>query len=110
MPLSLGSPAVIGFVTGAIGAAFGAWLTSRAAHKRRIVEELKAMRAAYALAQTITNTALAIKGQHIKPMKDRFDRAQIEFIIASWNSYVTSSLCQQFLRMERDRAFGIKKD
>lgn len=77
--------AVVGFVTGAAGTVFGAWLTSRAAHKRRIVDELKALRAAYSLSQTITNSALAIKGQHIKPMKDRFDRAQIEFMIAHWN-------------------------
>jgi hypothetical protein len=74
-----------GFITGAAGTVFGAWLTSRAAHKRRVVEELKAIRAAYALSQTITDNALAIKGQHIKPIKDRYDRDQIEFIIARCN-------------------------
>jgi hypothetical protein len=79
------STAVVGFVTGAAGTVFGAWLTSRGAHKRRIVEELKAVRAAYALSQTITNGVLALKSQHIKLIKDRYDRDQIEFIIARWN-------------------------
>ena len=77
--------AVVAFLTGAAGTIFGAWLTNRTAQKRRIVDELKALRAAYALSQTVTNTAVAIKGQHILPMKDRFDRAQIDFIIANWN-------------------------
>jgi hypothetical protein len=80
----LGSTAIVGFITGAAGTVFGAWLTSRAAHKLRTVDELKAVRAAYALSQTIANSALAIKAQHIKPMKDRFDRAEIEFMIARW--------------------------
>lgn len=79
------STSIIAFVTGAIGTAFGAWLTSRAAAKRRVIDELKAIRAAYALCQTITNKALAVKRQHIKPTKERYDQAQIAFVAHQWN-------------------------
>ena len=71
--------------TGAAGTVFGAWLTSRSNFKRRIVDELKALRAAYALCQTITMHVFNVKDQHIRRMKEAFDRAQIEFIIARWN-------------------------
>jgi hypothetical protein len=71
--------------SGAAGTVFGAWLTSRSGFKRRIIDELKALRSAYALCQTITMSVFNIKSQHIRPIKDRFDRAQIEYIIARWN-------------------------
>jgi hypothetical protein len=71
--------------TGALGTIFGAWLSSRAGFKRKIIDELKGLRAAYALCQTITMSAFNIKSQHIWPMKKRFNRAQIDFIIAHWN-------------------------
>jgi hypothetical protein len=68
-------PALVTFITAALGTAFGAYLTSRSAAKKRVVDELKAIRAAYALCQTIINGAFAIKGQHIRSMKERFDVA-----------------------------------
>jgi hypothetical protein len=57
-------------VTAAFGTMVGAWLTSRAQAKRRVIDELKAVRAAYALCFTIANKALALKRQHIRRMKE----------------------------------------
>lgn len=57
------------------GILVGAWLTSRAQAKRRVIDELKAVRAAHALCFTIVNKALAIKRQHLRRMKADHDAA-----------------------------------
>jgi hypothetical protein len=62
-------------VTAGAGVVFGAWLTSRAQTKRAIVAELHALRAAQALCFSVANKALAIKRQHIRPMKEALDAA-----------------------------------
>jgi hypothetical protein len=59
----------------AVGVGIGAWLTSRAQAKRRILDELKAVRAARLLSFSIANKALAMKRQHIRAMKQRYDVA-----------------------------------
>jgi hypothetical protein len=62
-------------ITAALGTIIGAWLTSRSQAKRRVVDELKAVYAARALCFSITNRALALKRQQIRPMKQRHDEA-----------------------------------
>jgi hypothetical protein len=57
----------------AFGTLIGAWLTGRSQAKRRVVDELKAIHAAYALGFTIANKALSLKRQHIRPMKELYD-------------------------------------
>jgi hypothetical protein len=57
----------------AAGAVFGAWLTSRSRTKKEIVDDLKAVRTAFAVAVTICNKAMALKRQHVAPMKIRYD-------------------------------------
>jgi hypothetical protein len=53
----------------AFGTLIGAFLMSRAQAKRRIIEKLRAIHAAYTICFAIVNKALAIKRQHILPMK-----------------------------------------
>jgi len=60
-------------IVAAFGTLVAAWLTSRSQEKRRVIEELKAIHAAYALCFTIANKALAMKRQHIRPMKQHYD-------------------------------------
>jgi len=62
-------------ITAAFGTIIGAWLTSRAQTKRRVLDELKAVRAARTLCFSITNKAFAMKRQHIRSMKLKFDSA-----------------------------------
>lgn len=57
----------------AFGTLVGAWLTGRSQAKRRVVDELKAIHAAYALCFTIANKALSMKRQHVRPMKQLYD-------------------------------------
>jgi hypothetical protein len=59
----------------AAGAIFGAWLSGRSRTKKEIVDELKAVRTAFAVAVTICNKAMALKRQHIAPMNIRYDAA-----------------------------------
>jgi hypothetical protein len=66
-------------VTAALGTIIGAWLASRSQAKRRVVDELKAVYAARALCFSITNRALALKRQSIRPRKQRHDEAVIAF-------------------------------
>src|SRR5712671_3734373 len=66
-------------VTAALGIVLGAWLTSRAQAKRRIIEELNARRAARAVCFSITNRALSVKRQVVQPMKARYDPAVAAF-------------------------------
>jgi hypothetical protein len=60
-------------IVAAFGTLVGALLTSRAQAKRRVIEELRAIHAAYTLCLAIVNKALAIKRQHIRPMKAKYD-------------------------------------
>jgi hypothetical protein len=60
-------------IIAAFGALIGAFLTSRSQGKRRLIEELRAIHAAYTICFSIGNKALAIKRQHIRPMKAKFD-------------------------------------
>jgi len=62
-------------ITVAFGTLIGAWITSRAQSKHRVIDELKAVRAAHFLCFAITNKALALKSQHVKQMKERYDQA-----------------------------------
>jgi hypothetical protein len=72
----------------AFGTLVGAWLTSRSQEKRRVVDELKAIHAAYALCFTITNKAMAIKKQHIRPMKQHYDDVVSAFDAHAANPFI----------------------
>jgi hypothetical protein len=65
--------------TAAFGLVIGAWLTGRAQAKRRMIEELNALRAATAVCFSITNRALSLKRQIVRPMKERHDQAVAAF-------------------------------
>ena len=60
-------------VIAAFGALIGAFLTSRSQAKRRVVEELRAIHAAYTISLAIVNKALAVKRQHLRPMKRKYE-------------------------------------
>ncbi|WP_156175491.1 hypothetical protein [Bradyrhizobium sp. LTSP849] len=62
-------------ITAAFGTFVGAFVTSRSQAKRRTIDELKAVHVAYGLCFTMINKALAIKRQHIRPMKQAYDEA-----------------------------------
>jgi hypothetical protein len=62
-------------LSAAIGVVFGAWVASRAQTKRTIVAELHALRTAHALCFSIANKSLALKKQHLRPLKNAFDAA-----------------------------------
>ena len=61
------------------GTLIGAFLTSRSQAKRRVIEELRAIHAAYTICFSIVNKALAIKRQHIRPMKIRYETDVAEY-------------------------------
>jgi hypothetical protein len=65
--------AVKTIVTAAFGTLIGAWLTSRSQAKRRVVDELKAIHAALTICLSIVNKAIAIKRQHIRPMRIKYE-------------------------------------
>jgi hypothetical protein len=62
------------FFTAAFGAFAGAFAASLSQNKRAIIAELNALSAAHALCVSIANRFLALKKQHVRPMKDDFDR------------------------------------
>jgi hypothetical protein len=64
--------------SGAFGVFVGAWLRGRRESKQAIVAELNSINAAYTLCFSITNRFLLVKGQHVLPMKQRYDEAQRE--------------------------------
>lgn len=71
-------------VVGALaGAWLGAWAAQRIAgnHKLRdeLQKELRSTNAGIMLSHTITNVAYALKKQHIKPLKDSYDRDCLSF-------------------------------
>jgi hypothetical protein len=87
--------AVKTIVTAAFGTLIGAWLTSRSQAKRRVVEELKAIHAAYTVCFSILNKALAIKRQHIRPMTIQF-----ETTVAAYDAWMENP--QNRLNVELD--------
>jgi hypothetical protein len=60
--------------TAAFGAFAGAFAASRAHNKRTIVAELNALNAAHELSVAIANIFLALKRQHVVPLKENFER------------------------------------
>ena len=67
------------FFTAAFGAFAGAFAASRAHNKRTIVAELNAVNAAHELSIAIANMHLAMKRQHVVPLKENFDRIKAEY-------------------------------
>jgi hypothetical protein len=66
------------FVTAGLGAFAGGLVASRAFTKRTVVAELNALSSAQTLCFSICNRFLALKGQHVAAMNDRFERVQNE--------------------------------
>ena len=62
-----------------VGTIVGAWVTSRSQTKRRILDELRAITAARALCFSVTNRAMGLKRRHVRPLKQRFEQALINF-------------------------------
>lgn len=67
------------FFTAAFGAFAGAFAASRAHNKRTIVAELNALNAAHELSVAIANILLAIKRQHVAPIKEDFERIKASY-------------------------------
>lgn len=62
-------------LAGAFAGAYGAqWIIKRIERKRRHLEEIRSTNAAIMVAFGITNTFCALKDQHVKGLKDGFDR------------------------------------
>jgi len=66
-------------ITAAFGTLIGAALTSRAQAKRRVIEELRAIHAAYTICFATVNKAMTLKRQHIRPMKAAYDDVVAEY-------------------------------
>jgi hypothetical protein len=67
------------FFTAAFGAFAGAFAASRAHNKRTIVAELNALNAAHELSVAIANILLAVKRQHVAPLKEDFERIKASY-------------------------------
>lgn len=67
------------FFTAAFGAFAGAVAASRAHNKRTIVAELNALNAAHELAVATANIILAVKRQHVLPLKEDFERIRVSY-------------------------------
>jgi hypothetical protein len=67
------------FFTAAFGAFAGAFAASRAHNKRTIVAELNALNAAHELSVAIANIFLAIKRQHVVPLKEDFEHLRTSY-------------------------------
>jgi hypothetical protein len=67
------------FFTAAFGAFAGAFAASRAHNKRTIVAELNALNAAHELSVAIANIFLALKRQHVVPLKENFERIRASY-------------------------------
>src|SRR4051794_36904692 len=67
------------FFTAAFGAFAGAVAASRAHNKRTIVAELNALNAAHELAVGTANIILALKRQHVVPLKEDFERINVSY-------------------------------
>jgi hypothetical protein len=70
---------LIGALAGAAAGAFAAQrIVERGKHRDEVLKEIRNTNAAIALAFTITNTFLAMKNQHIKALKEKYDAQQAE--------------------------------
>jgi hypothetical protein len=67
------------------GLLVSAWLTSRAQKKKEMVAELNSISAALVLCFSITNIFLGLKRQIIRPMRDRFIHARLQYNQARQN-------------------------
>src|ERR1700682_6419746 len=67
------------FITSALGALAGGLVASRSFTKRAVVAEHSALSAAAVLCFSISNKFLALKKQHVLPLKERFETVQREF-------------------------------
>lgn len=88
----LNSNIVIAFVggfTGAIGGALGAQrIVERSRKREERLKELRYTNAAIMVAHTICNAALAIKKQHVRPMREAFQklREDLEAFKKKWHA------------------------
>ena len=71
--------------TAVASALFGGWLGSRTRTKQKVVDELNAIRVAVALCFSISNKGLAIKRQHVRPTKQRYDKIQTRMSLPQFN-------------------------
>lgn len=60
-------------VVAGIGAVFGAWWSGRAAAKRKVIDELRAVSAAHALSVMIANKTIELKRQFIREIAAEYD-------------------------------------
>lgn len=83
----LNSNIVIAFVggfTGAIGGALGAQrIVERSRKREERLKELRYTNAAIMVSHTICNAALALKKQHVQPMRKAFQELRADLNIAS---------------------------
>lgn len=70
---------LIAVAGGTAGTLFGAWLTSRAQHRREIVDQLRALRSLHAMSLVVANQCLAAKSQQIAPMLAAYRQAKRDF-------------------------------
>ncbi|MDB5599274.1 MAG: hypothetical protein JWN71_1318 [Xanthobacteraceae bacterium] len=63
---------VVGLATGAVGALFGAWIAGRNRTKQAVVAELNSISTALFLCFSISNRYMALKRQHVRPMRNRY--------------------------------------
>lgn len=72
---------LIGALAGAAAGAYAAQrIVERGKHRDEVLKEIRNTNAAIALAFTITNTFLALKNQHIKALKEKYDAQQAELV------------------------------
>jgi ABC-type siderophore export system fused ATPase/permease subunit len=72
----LNSSFISAFLSALAGAGLGVWgaqkLTERSTRARELLDSFRQANAIIVLATTISNQALSIKKQHIKPLSDRY--------------------------------------
>lgn len=102
----LNSSIVIAFVggfTGAIGGALGAQrIVERSRKREERLKELRYTNAAIMVAHTICNAALALKKQHVQPMREAFLelRGNLEAFKEKWNAQQIAPDVQLHLQMD----------
>lgn len=84
------------FFTAAFGAFAGAFAASRAHNKRTIIAELNALSAAHELSVAIANMFLALKRQHVVPLKEDFERIKAAYANHRTMVRAGQSLAQPF--------------
>lgn len=70
------SAALFGAFAGAYG---GQWIVEKSHNRRALVKEMRGVNAAVMVALGICNTCLALKKQHVKPLKDRYENQKRAF-------------------------------